>query len=128
MGLPRSMWSFTRRAQPQDTTVVFTAKDRTSLLLARSLLEDAGIRCVVNSDFAQDIFTWGRIGTGWNVAAGPPTIWVRREEADAAREVLAPLQDYMPGSGRFSLVLRIAAAAFLFLALGMLVAGRYVVR
>lgn len=115
------MWPFTRRTQPLDTTVVFTAKDRTSLLLARSLLDDAGIGYSVNSDFAQDIFTWGRIGTGWNVAAGPPTIWVRLEDVDAAREVLADLQDYQPG--RSPLFLRVIAAVALLLALLAVVAG-----
>ncbi len=105
------MWPFTRRTQPSDSTLVFAARDRTSLLLARSLLDDAGIPYVVNGDFAQDIVSWGRVGTGWNVAVGPPTVWVRTEDADRAQEALASLRDYKPS--RIPLWLRLLAAAAL---------------
>jgi len=90
------MWPFARRIQQSDTVAVFTAKDRASLLLAQLLLESAGLRYLVTSDFAQDIFTIGRIGTGWNLAAGPPTIWVSRHDVYAAQEILSDLADYRP--------------------------------
>lgn len=90
------MWPFARRVQPSNTVAVFAAKDRASLLLAQSLLDSGGLRYLVISDFAQDIFGIGRIGIGWNLATGPPTIWVSRHNADAAQKVLSDLMDYRP--------------------------------
>jgi len=82
------MWPFARQIQKSDTVAVFIAKDRAYLLLAQSPLDSTGLRYLVTGDFAQSIFTTGRIGTGWNLAAGPPTIWVFRPDIYEAQEIL----------------------------------------
>jgi hypothetical protein len=92
------MWPFARQIQKSDTVAVFTAKDRAYLLLAQSPLDSTGLRYLVTGDFAQSIFTTGRIGTGWNLAAGPPTIWVFRPDIYEAQEILFYLADYRPSS------------------------------
>jgi hypothetical protein len=57
--------------------------------VARSLLEDAGIPSVVQGANLQDILGYGRLGSGFNLLAGPVRVLVRKEDAARAAEVLA---------------------------------------
>ncbi len=105
------MWPFFHQSQLPDAIAIFAAKDRISLLLAQSLLDSVGLRYLVIGDFAQDIFGIGRIGTGWNLAAGPPTIWVSHRNANAVQKVLSDLKDYEPSP--IPLFLRVLTVAIL---------------
>jgi len=85
-----------RSFTPDEHTPVFRAPDRESLLLARSLLDSAGLSYTTVNDWTQDIIDPGRLGTGFNFATGPSTVWVSREDSDAAIEALAGLRSYRP--------------------------------
>lgn len=65
--------------------------------LVRAVLDEAGIRYSMRGEGVQDLFTVGRIGTGYNLITGPGTLFVERARAAEARELLAALED---GGGR----------------------------
>jgi len=102
---------FRRKRTPDPYVTALTAGYRGEVLLARSLLEGAGIPHVVNSDAVQDLFGWGRIGTGFNFITGPARVLVAREDADLAKELLSDLQSSTPP--RIPLCLRAIAAIVL---------------
>jgi hypothetical protein len=70
---------------------VFESGDVALFALAKAALDDAGIRYVTQGEGLQDLFGIGRLGTGYNVITGPPTIRVAPEAAERAREILAEL-------------------------------------
>ncbi len=70
-----------------DLVTVLSTPDEATALVARSLLEAAGIPCFVRNDQLQDFIGLGRIG-GYNIAVGPMAIQVGAEDAEAAREIL----------------------------------------
>lgn len=61
-----------------------------------SLLDDGGIEYMAKSEGLQDLFGWGRFGTNLNFTIGPVEFYVRENDAEAAREILATLQDLPP--------------------------------
>lgn len=63
------------------------------LAVAESLLADAGIPFEKRGEGLQDLFGWGRVGTGWNVAMGPVVLQVRDPDAERALELLGELED-----------------------------------
>jgi hypothetical protein len=70
---------------------VFVALDGALTGVARSLLESEGIEYMVRFQGLQDLFGLGRIGTGYNLIAGPAEFWVRADDADRARQLLQGL-------------------------------------
>jgi hypothetical protein len=58
------------------------------LLTARSLLESAGIPCLVNGEGLQDLFGLGRVGLGYNQVTGPARLQVRADQEQVARELI----------------------------------------
>lgn len=62
------------------------------LLVAKSLLDDAGIEYYAKGEDVQDLFGAGRLGTGFNILTGPAEILVREEDAPDAVELLKDLQ------------------------------------
>lgn len=81
----------TRASRTEPVITVFEACDEAQVLLARSLLEDAGISYLTKNDRLQDLFGAGRIG-GFNHIVGPVTFQVLASQADAAREILFELR------------------------------------
>lgn len=61
------------------------------LLVAKSLLDDAGIEYYAKGEELQDLFGAGRLGTGFNILTGPVEILVREEDAPDAAELLKDL-------------------------------------
>lgn len=61
--------------------------------MARTALDDAGIRYIAENEITQDLFGLGRIGSGYNLVTGPPRLRVAAENAARANEVLAELRD-----------------------------------
>jgi hypothetical protein len=60
--------------------------------LLRSVLDQAGIAYSTRADGVQDLFTGGRVGTGYSVLTGPSWLYVERARIEEAREILAALE------------------------------------
>ena len=69
---------------------VLAAGDPGVLAVAKSLLESAEIDYFVRGEGLQDLFGLGRI-TEYCFAVGPAEFWVREDDVDRARELLADL-------------------------------------
>lgn len=63
------------------------------VMVAKSLLDGAGIPYFAKNDQLQDFFGWGRIGAGYNVVVGAVRIQVPREYEEEARAVLTEVPD-----------------------------------
>ena len=61
-----------------------------------SLLDDAGIEYSTTSENIQDFFAWGRFGGGFNYAIGPIMFYVRAEDEEEARAIIAGLAQAAP--------------------------------
>ncbi len=61
-----------------------------------SLLDDAGIEYSTTSENLQDLFAWGRVGGGFNYAIGPIMFYVRAEDEQDARAIIAGLAQAPP--------------------------------
>jgi len=72
---------------------VYAAGDPVRVALARSLLDDAHIQYMAKGDGIQDLFGWGRFGAGLNYVVGPVEFFVASDDAGAAREILAQLDE-----------------------------------
>ena len=57
------------------------------------LLEAEGIRHYIHGANVQDLFGAGRIGSGFNVIAGQPVLFVESERADEVRQLLGEHPD-----------------------------------
>ncbi len=75
----------------RESSVVLVTADPAAFIVAKSVLEGAGIPFVAINERAQDLFGWGRIGLGFNPAIGPATLEVPREYRKLARRILKPL-------------------------------------
>jgi hypothetical protein len=71
-----------------DFVTVLETGDRSLLLVAKSVLESAGIRFCARGEGVQDLFALGRMGTGFNPLTGPVRLEVEPERADEARALL----------------------------------------
>jgi hypothetical protein len=65
---------------------VFRSNDPGRLMIAKSLLDDADIEYAVPNEPLQNLFPGG-----YSASTVTPYIIVRAEDADAAREILKPL-------------------------------------
>jgi putative signal transducing protein len=74
-----------------DLVTVFESSDIALFALAKTVLDQAGIRYIVQGEGLQDLFGVGRIGTGFNLITGPPRIRVTADNVERARHVLAEL-------------------------------------
>ena len=72
-----------------DLVTVLETSDPALLAVARSLLEAEGIPALSRGDLLQDLLGWGRLGSGYNVVAGPVQLQVPRDRGDEARALLA---------------------------------------
>ncbi len=70
---------------------VFVSLDGALTGIAKSLLENEGIEYMARFEGLQDLFGFGRLGTGFNPIVGPAEFWVRAEDAENARRVLQGL-------------------------------------
>ena len=74
-----------------DLVTVFESSDIALFALAKTALDQAGIRYIAQGEGLQDLFGMGRIGTGFNLITGPPRIRVTADNAERARHILAEL-------------------------------------
>lgn len=70
---------------------VFRSGNPALLAMAKSILEDAGIEFIATGEALQDLFAWGRMGTGFNPIVGPAQIKVPQEDEEEALELLKQL-------------------------------------
>src|SRR6185369_1813606 len=75
---------------------VHVAGDPATIPIIKSLLDDAEIEYLVKGEGVQDLFGWGRIGTGFNFVTGPVEFFVASANASTAREILGHLTDEVP--------------------------------
>ena len=71
-----------------ELVTVLTSGDPAILAVARSMLEDAGIECLVKGEGLEDLFAAGRLGFGFNPAVGPIEIQVVKDDEQEAMEAL----------------------------------------
>jgi hypothetical protein len=64
--------------------------------LLESLFNDAKIQYMAKGEAIQDLFGWGRFGTGLNYVIGPVQFYVREDEAEDARRILETLKLPVP--------------------------------
>jgi hypothetical protein len=76
-----------------ELVTVFETGDPADVLVAKSVLDEAGIEFFPRGEGVQDIFGAGRLGAGFNTLAGPVSIQVRPEDAETARGLLLPLDE-----------------------------------
>lgn len=72
-----------------ELVTVLRTGDPLVVALAKSLLDGAGIDFFVKGEGIQDLFAFGRVGTGFNPITGPAEFQVRRYKEAEARTVLA---------------------------------------
>src|SRR5947209_952205 len=70
---------------------VLSTPNEATILVARSLLDDAGIPYVTKNEQLQDLLGLGRIG-GYNILVGPIVLQVRSDDVDTAREILRQVE------------------------------------
>jgi len=74
---------------------IYTTGNPALVSLVKSLLEDAEIEYFTKGNEIQDLIGIGRVG-GLNYLTGPVEFVVAGENAPAAREILAHLEDAVP--------------------------------
>ena len=76
-----------------ELVTVFQTGNPIALALAKGALESAGIPFVSEGEGLQDLIGLGRFPGGFNVATGPVKIHVDARDAEAAKEVLADIEN-----------------------------------
>ncbi len=72
-----------------DTVVVLETTDQTEILLAKSILDDAGIPYLVQGEGIRNLFGLGGL-TPQNPISGPILLKVSAEQAEDAKQLLEP--------------------------------------
>lgn len=78
---------------------VMHVSDPALLPVVESLLKGAGIAHYIHGSNVQDLFGVGRMGTGFNVVAGQPTLFVDSSRVEEARQLLQEVAP-APDSGK----------------------------
>ena len=73
-----------------ELVTIFESSERGIIALAKSILEDAGIKYFPKGEGLQDLFGFGRVG-GYNILVGPVEIQVRKDDEEVAKEILGEL-------------------------------------
>ncbi|MCK4258008.1 MAG: DUF2007 domain-containing protein [Halanaerobiales bacterium] len=77
----------------EDLVTVLVPSSQSITLIAKSLLEDAGIPYFAKNEDVQNLFALGQLGTGFNPLTGPVEIQVAQKYEEAARELLNELKE-----------------------------------
>ena len=76
-----------------DWVTLLEGADTSQMMVARSLLDSAGIPFIVKGELLQDLIEPGRIGVGYSIPAGPVRLQVQREDLEDARDALTVKED-----------------------------------
>lgn len=79
-----------------DLATILETGNQALLLTVRSILDGAGIPCLVKGEHLQDLFGLGRIGLGYNQVVGPVRVQVRKDQERLARQLLQEIGDPGP--------------------------------
>ena len=90
------------RVEHEELVPVFEITNAALVPFVESLLTSANIRYFIKGERVQDIFGWGRFGSGFSLIAGPPVVYVEPDHADEARELLADVRSAPEDDGRAS--------------------------
>ncbi len=71
---------------------VLTLPGAATVPVVESVLQSVGVRFVIKNEGVQDLFGLGRVGTGFNVFAGAPTVCVETTRAEEAAALLASIE------------------------------------
>ena len=82
----------------EDLVTVLSSSDPAVIAVAKSLLEEAGIRYFAKGEGLQDLFALGRVG-GFNPIMGPVEFQVPKASEQQARELLEDLEKEMEDFG-----------------------------
>ena len=74
-----------------DLVTVMESGDSGLIMVAKSLLENAGIRYFGKGETAQNLFGGGTFGAGFNPLTGPTQIQVSKADLEEALELLKDL-------------------------------------
>ncbi len=86
-GLTLWFWPSPREENPWVT--LLSSADSGELAVIKSLLEESEIPYFVRGEGVQDLMGIGRITGGYNLLTGPMELQVPKQDAEAARELLA---------------------------------------
>ncbi|GAW91003.1 DUF2007 domain-containing protein [Calderihabitans maritimus] len=75
-----------------DLVTVLKSENPAVIMIAKSILEGAGIRYFAKGERLQDLFALGRFGSGFNPLLGPVEIRVSRDDKEMAEELLKDLK------------------------------------
>lgn len=78
--------------QPVELVTVFAAGNPATVAVAESLLNQVDFVFEKLRDGLQDLFGWGRFGTGFSIVVGPVLFKVPKDQAATARELLQDLE------------------------------------
>jgi hypothetical protein len=92
-----------------DPVTVLRGADPSTMLLACSRLEGAGIPFFRKGEGVQDLFGAGRLGLGYSAVVGSPELQVDREDEARARAVLEALPDPAPSEAELAALAEEAA-------------------
>jgi hypothetical protein len=84
---------------PGDVVTVLETGSQSLVAVARSILDGAGIPYIARNDRLQNLFGWGSIGTGFNVAMGVVRLQVPPEREREARALLTELPEPLADEG-----------------------------
>lgn len=74
-----------------ELVTVLESGDSGVIMIAKSLLEEAGIKYYAKGETSQHLFGLGTLGTGFNTLVGPIRLQVSRDHADEAAMLLKDL-------------------------------------
>jgi hypothetical protein len=80
-----------REPEPIGLVTVLETGSQTLVAVAGSVLDSVGIPYVAKNERLQNLFGWGSIGTGFNVAMGPVRLQVPKDREEEARVLLTEL-------------------------------------
>lgn len=71
---------------------VFKSGHEALVALAKSMLDEAGIKYLIKNEGVQDLLGLGVFGTGFNPLTGPMQIQVLPDDEETARELLKDVE------------------------------------
>jgi hypothetical protein len=86
----------TREKLPEDFVCAARLVGAAQVAVAKSLLDSAAFEYFLTNEISQDLFGWGQLFTGYNVAIGGVGVWVHKDDLESASQLLAGLAPDQP--------------------------------
>lgn len=75
-------------SESSELVTIHRPTNETELSILSSLLENENIRFYVKNSKVQDLFGWGRFGTGYNLVTGPMILQVEKQYLPKAQRIV----------------------------------------